>query len=138
MEVDGFFYETLTPLSASISSDRPPPTSFSSEPYVVFRNQISLSSPPCSSPKTVATDYFSLDVGADVKEQNGELISTPIPAATPVQIREPERTLEGSWFRANCRFKSPMLQLHKGILVVNFHVEVKLQAFSIKTFLFYV
>ncbi|KAI3728895.1 hypothetical protein L6452_17540 [Arctium lappa] len=34
--------------------------------------------------------------------------------ATPLADEEPKRSLEAGWFRANCRFKSPMLQLHKG------------------------
>lgn len=111
-------YETLSPLSASAATTTtdhpPPPSSDDSEPYVVFRNQISLSSIHLPSPVTAATDYFSLDVRADEDEPNVALISTPLPAETPVRTRVPERTLEGGWFRSNCRFKSPMLQLHKG------------------------
>ncbi|KAA8526835.1 hypothetical protein F0562_008936 [Nyssa sinensis] len=112
MEVEGFFYETLNPLSGSATDQPSPPPLLSddSEPYSVFRNQISLSTIQCPSPETPAADYFSLDVGAADEESREALITTPIPA------REPAWTLESGWFRANCRFKSPMLQLHKEIL----------------------
>ncbi|XP_071907412.1 uncharacterized protein [Coffea arabica] len=122
-----FLYETLSPLSLTTNTDEPPPTSSppcsssnpdEAEPYVVFRNEISLLSTQSSTTETAAPEYFSLDV-IDVVEN---VIDTPIPtpeaspAATPVKEPERERRLEGNWFRANCRFKSPMLQLHKEIL----------------------
>lgn len=120
-----FFYETLSPLSLS-ADEKPPPTpppppssssstSDEAEPYAVFRNEISVSSIQSSSIETAAPDYFSLDVD----EKDVMFMRTPAPvspAATPVKEPQRERTLEGTWFRANCRFKSPMLQLHKGVL----------------------
>ncbi|KAL6999505.1 polynucleotide adenylyltransferase [Sarracenia purpurea var. burkii] len=124
LEARSFLYEALSPLSAaaaapSSSSTRQPPLSqlarlppVDSEPYVVFRNEISLSTIRSHSPKTAAPDYFSLDIGADAEETTVDLLSTPSPAAP---VTEPEWTLETGWFRANSRFKSPMLQLHKGI-----------------------
>ncbi|GMP65773.1 hypothetical protein CsSME_00026433 [Camellia sinensis var. sinensis] len=121
MEIEGFLYDALSPLSSSAAAaptGQPPPPVEVSEPYVVFRNEILLTATHCPSPKNAAVDYFSLDVGADDDDDDDEeaavdLIATP---ATPAQVPEPERTLEGGWFRANCRFKSPMLQLHKEIL----------------------
>lgn len=103
-QAEGFLYETLSPLSPSTTSTE------SWEPYVVFRNQISVSTTPCPDPKTAASDYFSLDVNAD--GDGPPKFSTPFLVATP----QPEPTLETGWFRSNCRFKSPMLQLHKEIL----------------------
>ncbi|KAL1815353.1 hypothetical protein ACET3Z_017927 [Daucus carota] len=106
-ESSSFLYETLTPLS---TASPPPP---SSEGYAVFRNEISLDSiVPSLDSKTSTTDYFSLDVGDDDRAA-----SPPVePVVTPAQSREPERTLEGNWFRSSSRFKSPMLQLHQEIL----------------------
>ncbi|KAK6946724.1 PAP/25A-associated [Dillenia turbinata] len=112
---NGFLYETLDLLP---DGPPPPPTDESSEPYYVCRNQISLSSLQLPSPETAAADYFSLDVNADNKDQ---ILDSPVvtPVATPTRNEgegERERGLEGSWFRGNCQFKSPMLQLHKEIV----------------------
>lgn len=120
MEVEGILYETLSPLSATTTStttEHPPPSSSDEhEPYLVFRNEISLSTIQCPSPETAAVDYFSLDLDGDAAELNNGSVSTPASAAgTPLPVKETARGLEGNWFRANCRFKSPMLQLHKGI-----------------------
>ncbi|OVA14928.1 PAP/25A-associated [Macleaya cordata] len=121
MEVAGFLYETLGNLSASTITST---DSYNSEPppesYSVFRNQISSTSPNCPSPSTTAQDYFSLDVNSDDEDDvsasrkpsnaspSPSTVSTPIPSTNP--------TLERGWFRANSRFKSPMIQLHKEIL----------------------
>ncbi|GFS34629.1 hypothetical protein Acr_00g0034990 [Actinidia rufa] len=110
MEAEGFLYNALSHLSAAAAPPRPPADS---EPYVVFRNEISLS--PRLVPETAAADYFSLGVGADNEEAPADLISTPSPALSSSSVTEQERTLEGGWFRANCRFKGPLLQLHKGL-----------------------
>ncbi|XP_011083273.2 non-canonical poly(A) RNA polymerase PAPD5 [Sesamum indicum] len=114
METPDVLYETLSALHAT-----PPPPSSSSElePYVVFRNQISLSDVHCPSPESAAPDYFSLDVN-EAEEKVTSILATPGPPPEPAETSTPaaERTLEGHWFRANCRFKSPMLQLHKEIL----------------------
>ncbi|XP_057505722.1 uncharacterized protein LOC130789015 isoform X2 [Actinidia eriantha] len=107
MEAEGFFYTALSHLSAATA---PPPPPADSEPYVVFRNEISLSTIQPHSPETTAADYFSLDVDADNEEAPADLISTPLASASVI---ERDRTLEGGWFRANCWFKSPLLQLHK-------------------------
>ncbi|KAK2999417.1 hypothetical protein RJ639_024394, partial [Escallonia herrerae] len=101
---------------SATATDQPPPPS-SDESYLVLRNQIALSTPDCPSPETAAPDYFSLDVAADVGAKPIDASPwTPPPAdvAARVPIRELVRTLEGSWFRSNCRFRSPILQLHKG------------------------
>ncbi|KAL3503219.1 hypothetical protein ACH5RR_037668 [Cinchona calisaya] len=117
-----FLYETLSPLGLTTTDEPPPPLSSSSTsdeavPYVVFRNEISLSSIQSSSTETAAPDYFSLDVTDEENVFNNPVPAPKVsPAATPVKQPEPERTLEGNWFRANCRFKSPMLQLHTEIL----------------------
>ncbi|CAH2049769.1 unnamed protein product, partial [Thlaspi arvense] len=92
----------------------PPPllSSTDSKPYVVFRNEIPLSSIRWPSLETAAPEYFSLDTTADTEEPTSPVL-TPLPAATPPPVPEPRRTLEGVWFRPNFWFKSPMLQLHK-------------------------
>ncbi|XP_010242910.1 PREDICTED: non-canonical poly(A) RNA polymerase PAPD5 [Nelumbo nucifera] len=119
MEIDGFVYETLGSLSASTV----PSTDFSGpdspEPYSVFRTQITSSSLNCHSPETAAPDYFSLDVedvDADVVDGSRQPTAATPPVATPTSSRPVDRTLEVGWFRANKRFRSPMIQLHKEIL----------------------
>ncbi|GFS34572.1 hypothetical protein Acr_00g0034750 [Actinidia rufa] len=42
------------------------------------------------------------------------LSANAAPPLPPADSEPYERTLEGGWFRANCRFKGPLLQLHKG------------------------
>ncbi|KAK6157395.1 hypothetical protein DH2020_011643 [Rehmannia glutinosa] len=122
MEAQDILYETLSPLDATAAATPPPPPSTASsspelEPYVVFRNEISLSTVQCPSPETVAPDYFSLDVNEAEDRETLNLV-TPLPPREPAETSTPaaERTLEGSWFRANSRFKSPMLRLHKEIV----------------------
>ncbi|KAL0362690.1 UNVERIFIED_CONTAM: Terminal nucleotidyltransferase 4A [Sesamum calycinum] len=120
MEAPDVLYETLSPLHATDNATPPPPQTSSSselEPYVVFRNQISLSDVQCPSPESAAPDYFSLDVN-EAEEKVTSILATPGPPPEAAETSTPaaERTLEGNWFRANCRFKSPMLQLHKEIL----------------------
>lgn len=100
----GFLYETLdSPFFSAGPHSAPDPT----ESYAVFRNQIT--SPADSFADIPVADYFSLDVAAD----NPRREETPPP---PPAFRAPEgnQALEMAWFRAGSRFKSPMLQLHKG------------------------
>ncbi|MCL7036102.1 hypothetical protein MKW94_027898 [Papaver nudicaule] len=120
-----FIYETLGHLSSSStvtstsSIEIEPP-----ESYTVFKNQVTSSAPGNQSPSTTAIDYFSLDVNQD--EEDDIPVSTAKPTknaspsivpATPVQSSNPTTLeLERGWFRANSRFKSPMVQLHKEIL----------------------
>ncbi|XP_071716223.1 uncharacterized protein [Rutidosis leptorrhynchoides] len=124
MEIHGFQYETLCPLSiteVSTPPATPPPeldSSGDTEPYLVLRNHIPITSNSTPLPETSAPEFFSLDVDAD-----GDGWRTPTPPlkrsrlATPLpDEEEPKRSLEAGWFRANCRFNSPMLQLHKEIL----------------------
>ncbi|XP_076889438.1 uncharacterized protein LOC143540200 [Bidens hawaiensis] len=122
MATDGYLYETLSPLSstAAVSSPPttpPPETPGDNEDYLVLRNHIPITTISTPLPETDATEFFSLDVANDEDD-----CRTPTPPlkrsrlATPVADEEPKRLLEAGWFRANGRFKSPMLQLHKEIL----------------------
>ncbi|KAK7272528.1 hypothetical protein RJT34_29184 [Clitoria ternatea] len=112
-----FVYETLSPLSlsaAAVTADSP--LSDHPEPYSVFRNEISLSTPECASTLSAPVDFFSLDVADDSSGRDPlpEPVATPEPK-TPALVPEPP-TLESGWFRGNCKFRSPMLQLHKEIV----------------------
>ncbi|KAF5776975.1 putative polynucleotide adenylyltransferase [Helianthus annuus] len=123
METDGFLYETLSPLSTAVTVASPPTTPppettvGDSEDYLVLRNHIPISTISTPLPETSAPDFFSLD---PVNDDDGWRTPTPplkrSRLATPLPDDEPKRSLEAGWFRANCRFKSPMLQLHKEIL----------------------
>lgn len=89
--------------------------------YAVFRNEITADGDPLKD--IPAADFFSLDVSACVEDEPGSP-QTPAPAsvveATPSGSRAAdERPAQGSeraWFRGGRRFRSPMLQLHKGTL----------------------
>nr|GEV54616.1 non-canonical poly(A) RNA polymerase PAPD5 [Tanacetum cinerariifolium] len=124
METDGFLYETLTPLTTpTIPSTTPPPSppphSATDPDYLVLRNHIPISSIFTPLPETKSTEFFSLDVDGD---NDDEGLKSPTPPFKRSKLtaeekeEEPVRNLEDGWFRANCRFKSPMLQLHKEIL----------------------
>lgn len=82
----------------------------------MFRNEISLSVVQPRSPAAAAQDYFSLDLDKD-EDETAKVGLTPVRSAAATPVKEPERRLEGGWFRANCRFRSPMLQLHKGVYI---------------------
>ena len=121
MEAVSYSYEALSPLlpsTAAAAEDlRQSPTTASvsgddSDEYVVFRNEISLFTNDVAAPEAAAPDFFSLNVD----DSPDMVIRT---TTSPVVEREagPERVLESGWFRPSCRFKSPMLQLHKGNLV---------------------
>ncbi|KAL2331438.1 hypothetical protein Fmac_019019 [Flemingia macrophylla] len=107
-----FVYETLSPLAPSAADS---PVSDHQESYSVFRNEISLDTPQCASANSTAVDFFSLDVAADDsgREPLPEPLAVPEPK-TPAPAPEPR--LESVWFRGNCKFRSPMLQLHKEIV----------------------
>ena len=114
-----FLYETLSPLSLSAAAadggaGGDSPLADHVEPYSVFRNEISLSEFPCPSPDSAAIDFFSLDVAAEASGRDS--LPPPVVVAeepkTPALAPEPK--LECGWFRGNCKFRSPMLQLHKG------------------------
>ncbi|XP_047318051.1 terminal nucleotidyltransferase 4B-like [Impatiens glandulifera] len=115
-----FLYDTLSPITAADpAAGESPSCNIESKPYVVFRNEISLSTPCAPSNEIEATDFFSLDVAADDDDEEEDLVITPLPSAVNHKSAKDtveENTLEGNWFRGNCRFKSPMLQLHKEIL----------------------
>ncbi|XP_068338878.1 poly(A) RNA polymerase protein 2-like [Pyrus communis] len=114
-----FLYETLPALKQS----PPPPDDL--EPYSVFRNEITLSTSQCAPVDTAAPDFFSLDVAADepdpiLSSSSSVRLAEPW---TPLHQSEPttpalevEPKLESGWFRGHCKFKSPMLQLHKEIV----------------------
>ncbi|XP_027341410.1 non-canonical poly(A) RNA polymerase PAPD5 isoform X2 [Abrus precatorius] len=110
-----FVYETLSPLSLSAASADESPVSDHREPYSVFRNEISLSTVQCPSSDSIAPDFFSLDVAGEAPGQDSypELVAAPEPK-TPALASESR--LESGWFRGNCKFRSPMLQLHKEIV----------------------
>lgn len=113
-------YTTLTPLSLA------PDDSLDSDnhgQYSVFRNEISLDTPQVESVHSTAQDFFSLDVAGE--DEAEDTLPEPVTPAEPKKSAlelepktpalGPEPTLESGWFRGNCKFRSPMLQLHKGI-----------------------
>jgi non-canonical poly(A) RNA polymerase PAPD5/7 len=106
-------YTTLSPLP--LTTDDSPDDSSNHEQYSVFRNEISLDTPQVDSIYSTAPDFFSLDVNEEAEPEAENPLPEPI---TPVEPKTPaienEPTLEGGWFRGNCKFRSPMLQLHKG------------------------
>jgi len=112
-----FVYDTLSPLALSAAADSPSPDH--REPYSVFRNEISVNTPQCASPTTATVDFFSLDVASEASGHDS--LPEPLAAApepkTPTPA-PPEPKLESVWFGGNCKFKSPMLQLHKGSLLI--------------------
>nr|XP_043623972.1 terminal nucleotidyltransferase 4B [Erigeron canadensis] len=118
MEISGFLYDTLSPLTTTTTTVAGPPTpppaeteGNDSEPYFLLRNNIPISSNSTPLSETTAPEFFSLD---------GDDFQTPTPKLKRSRLAtpdiEPERRLETGWFRANCKVKSPMLQLHKEIL----------------------
>ncbi|KAK7244308.1 hypothetical protein RIF29_39128 [Crotalaria pallida] len=122
-----FIYQTLTPLSLSptplpLPEPEPEPEPVSgTETYSVFRSEISLDTLQCASSDIPVVDFFSLNVALEAEPSPPDSLPepiTPVSAAvepkTPVVV--PEAKLEGGWFRGNCKFKSPMLQLHKEIV----------------------
>jgi len=106
-----FVYDTLSPLALS-AADSPFPDN--GESYSVFRNEISVDTPQRASPSTTTVDFFSLDVASEA--YGGVSLPQPLAAVpepkTPTPV--PEAKLESVWFGGNGKFKSPMLQLHKG------------------------
>ncbi|XP_042416340.1 terminal nucleotidyltransferase 4B-like [Zingiber officinale] len=107
-ESGAFLYDTVCSLAYSPEVD-PHPT----ESYSIFRNQITSSAGSFS--EVAATDYLSLD-----PIRTFELpapLETPPLASVPAPVgADHGRVSELACFRAGCRFKSPMLQLHKEIL----------------------
>jgi non-canonical poly(A) RNA polymerase PAPD5/7 len=87
--------------------------------YAVFRNEITAAGDPLKD--IPAADFFSLNVSESVEAEPGSP-RTPAPgsavAATPASSRaaeeQPVQGSERAWFRGGRRFRSPMLQLHKG------------------------
>ncbi|KEH38740.1 nucleotidyltransferase family protein [Medicago truncatula] len=107
-------YTTLTPLPLPLTADDSP-DSDNHEQYSVFRNEISLDTPQVNSVSSTAIDFFSLDVADEIEpEDNLPEPVTPVEPKTPAI--EHEVKLENGWFRGDCKFKSPMLQLHKEIV----------------------
>ncbi|XP_021606696.1 terminal nucleotidyltransferase 4B isoform X2 [Manihot esculenta] len=111
-------YETTTALSLPPTTPNRSPLSDSLEPYSVFRNEISLSSANCAAVDSAAPDFFSLDLGGASEQESEPKTPSRAPEFTPkTKLQSPlEPSLEGSWFRGNSRFRSPMLQLHKEIV----------------------
>lgn len=68
-----------------------------------------------ASPAADAIDYFSLDVGAELEQAAAAVpeLTKEAEPKTPMKGAE-NSSLESVWFRGNSKFKSPMLQLHKG------------------------
>ncbi|PIN08919.1 DNA polymerase sigma [Handroanthus impetiginosus] len=115
MEAQDIIYETLSLLDATGTAPGtpPPPPSLSSEfePYVVFRNEISLSTAQCPSPETAAPDYFSLEVNEE-EEKETSVLGAPIKQPETLETSTPaaERTLEGTQYIQIldfCDFLSP-------------------------------
>ncbi|KAK1275514.1 hypothetical protein QJS04_geneDACA022473 [Acorus gramineus] len=118
MEESGFVYETLGFLSVPASAS-PSKSASDDDDYAVFRNRISTSAP--ASTKIAAVDYFSLDVcdSAEDPVPDGESGGPPPPPTSEdprVAEAKAKQAAELKWFRAGCRFRSPMLQLHQEIL----------------------
>ncbi|GAB2229923.1 hypothetical protein Droror1_Dr00014179 [Drosera rotundifolia] len=111
-------YETLSPLAASTTTTASPsPSAVSPEPYSVYRNEISLSTIDSGSDgAAAAVDYFSLDLDEEIKNEIDKENPVVENAVFDDGVGRDETKLESGWFRAECRFKSPMLQLHKEIL----------------------
>ncbi|TKY49100.1 Non-canonical poly(A) RNA polymerase PAPD7 [Spatholobus suberectus] len=109
-----FVYETLSPLALSAADSS---VSDHREPYSVFRNEISLDTPQCASTTSTAPEFFSLDVAAAEASCCDSLAESLAAPAEPMTLAPvPEPKLESGWFRGNCKFRSPMLQLHKEIV----------------------
>lgn len=102
----GIVYETLDALPFFTISDPD-----SSESYAVFRNQITESAD--FSADIPVADYFSLDAAAAETPRREVEGSPSLPSADRANGGE-NNASELAWFRAGSRFKSPMLQLHKG------------------------
>lgn len=107
MEGVSFVYETLAPLTATAD----PPLDLS-EPYSVFRTQISASD--SVSPNLPAPDYFSLDLSSPTPDSPAPPPSRLAPTRNDPSSSSNSSSLERAWFRSDGRFKSPMLRLHKG------------------------
>ena len=111
-ESHNILYEALSPLRGSQASDdptlrqSPPPDEL--DHYTVFRNEISLTDLHCAAEESPAQDFFSLDVN----ESGVDDVEEVEPKTPPAKSAEPR--MENRWFKGNSRFKSPMLQLHKG------------------------
>ncbi|XP_074290449.1 uncharacterized protein LOC141617163 [Silene latifolia] len=129
MEVANYSYETLSPLLPSPSATADENTTATTtesgedtfENYVVFRNQISLTSSetPAAATDDATVDFLSFNVDTtsdEISLARADNSSTVDREKNKEPELEVERTLEQGWFRSDCRFKSPMLQLHKEIL----------------------
>lgn len=88
--------------------------------YAVFRNEITAAGDPLVD--IPAADFFSLDVSGAVRAEPASPSSAaarPAAAATPssslAPTEQPAQGSERAWFRGGRRFRSPMLQLHKGL-----------------------
>jgi non-canonical poly(A) RNA polymerase PAPD5/7 len=126
------FYDTLPGLTLDFSPEEaldgaePQPSSYlaaaAEETYAVFRNEITAAGDAIGD--IPAADFFSLDVSADAKAVPASPSSAavrPTGAVTPSsscakmeQTAQPAQGSERAWFRGGRRFRSPMLQLHKG------------------------
>ncbi|XP_020597048.1 non-canonical poly(A) RNA polymerase PAPD5 [Phalaenopsis equestris] len=104
-----YVYETLDPLGFSSGEH----DTVASGSYAVFRSEITTSADLVVD--IPVSDYFSLDV--PVVSTLAEALPFPSvsTAVTPCPPEEARAvTAESTWFRAGCRFRSPML--HKEIL----------------------
>lgn len=106
-------YDTLGLLSAWPEPEQADARALPSPPtppsYAVFRSKITASVNEV--PVIVAQDYYSLDCNGS--GGGGEAAAAPLPAEEEEALRA-DPSLETAWFRPNARFKSPMVQLHKG------------------------
>lgn len=104
-----FLYDTLSPLTFSNTF---PADDADAEAYEVFRNTITSTAGPSS--EIPAADYFSLDVTV-TDTASHEPFTTP--NARPRHGDANDDASPVSWLRSGRRFRSPMLQLHKGLLL---------------------
>ncbi|KAJ4843323.1 hypothetical protein Tsubulata_020929 [Turnera subulata] len=112
---------TLAPLSPVASPEHDIDPVHPIEPieaYNVFRNEVSVAADDAVPVESIAPYFISLDVGEESPPPQTPKAPKP-PKIPKAKLPEPEphpQQLESGWFRGDCRFKSPMLQLHKEIV----------------------
>ena len=80
--------------------------------YAVFRNEITAAGDALVD--IPAADFFSLDVSASASVEAPASAAAATPSRSRAAEEQPAQGSERAWFRGGRRFRSPMLQLHKG------------------------